>query len=182
MYTTPAQFAELQKGHVDALTAVGTVLFTATEKLAALNIAATRSMLQDATSTAQTLLSSKDVQEALTLAGGLVQPAAEKLVGYSRNAYGIASGTGAELSKIVEAQVAEGNRKVAELIDLAAKSAPAGSETAVSMIKSAFSASNTAFDTVSKAAKQATEMAESNLAAAAAVANDVVKGKARKAA
>ncbi|HEX7156224.1 MAG TPA: phasin family protein [Burkholderiaceae bacterium] len=181
MYPTPSQIAELQKGQVDALNAFGSTLFGATEKFASLNLAATRALLQDAAETAQSLLGAKDAQDAFALTSGLFQPATEKFVSYSRNAYSIASGAGAEISKIVETQIAEGNRKVAELIDFAAKSAPAGAEPAVSLIKSALAASNTAFDTVSKAAKQATEMAESNLAAAAAVANDVVKGKPRKA-
>jgi hypothetical protein len=127
----------------------------------------------------------------LALAGSASQPTVEKFVGYSRNAYGIASGTGAELSKIVETQLNEGNRKLADFIDQAAKGAPSGSEPAVSLFKSAVAAANTAFDTATKATRQATDWAESNFASAASAtlnaasaANDSVKSatKARKAA
>ena len=72
----------------------------------------------------------------------------------------------------------------AELVELATKNAPAGSEPAVSMIKSAVAAANNAYDTFAKAAKQAVDSVESNFAAAtqaslkaAAAANDVVKAK-----
>jgi len=180
MYATPAQIADLQKGQLDAFYAVSQTLFGAAEKLVHLNLAASRAVLQESAEATNSLFGIKDVQEFVSVSGGLAQPALEKVVSYSRNVYNIASGASSELSKIVEAQIAEGNRKVAEVIDFAAKNAPAGSEPAVSMLRSAVAASNTAFDTVSKAAKQATDWAESNLNAAAAVANDAVKVKAKK--
>ncbi len=177
----PAQLAELQRDQLGALNAFGSTLFNATEKLATLNLDAARTLFQSAAETTQSLLRSKDAQELLAIAGASVQPAAERLVSYSRNAYGIASGAGAELSKLIETQVSVGNRKVTELIETAVKNAPGGSEAAVSFLKSALSASNTAYDTVSNVVRQAAELTESNLAAAATVATDVVKAKARKA-
>jgi phasin family protein len=187
MYATPAQFVELQKGQLDALNSFGHTVFNATEKLVNLNLAAAKALMQDAADTTQTLMGAKEVQELIALSTAVGQPTVEKAVSYSRNVYGIASGASAEISKIVEAQLADGNRKVSELIEFATKNAPAGSEPAVSMFKSAFAASNTAFDTVAKAAKQASDWAESNFAAAASAtvnaasaANDAVKSKVKK--
>src|SRR5215467_1915808 len=189
MYATPAQVAELQKGHVDALYALSHAMFDATEKFVDLNLAAAKALMDESAEKTQALLGVRDVQELLALTGGFAQPAIEKFVSYSRNVYSIASGTGAEFSKIVETQVAEGNKKVAELVEFATKNAPAGSEPAVSMFRSAVAAANTAYDTFAKAAKQAVDVAESNFAAAtqaslkaAAAANDAVKTKGRKAA
>jgi phasin family protein len=190
MASTITEVTELQKAQLDAWQAVGQAVFNATEKLLNLNLTAAKVAFQDATESSQALLGARDVQEFLALAGSASQPTIEKVVGYTRNAYGIASGTGAELTKIVEAQLNEGNRKLADYIDVAAKSAPAGSESAVSLFKSAFAAANTAFDTASKATRQATDWAESNFASAAsatlnaaAAANESAKsGKARKAA
>ena len=54
-----------------------------------------------------------------------------------------------------------------DAIDALAKNAPAGSEGLVTMVKQAVSATNSAFDQVSKATKQAVEMAEANMSAAA---------------
>jgi phasin family protein len=182
MYPNQSQFLEMQKTQVDALHAFAGSIFQATEKLAQLNLATSRAFLQDSAGTAQTLLTAKDPQELAALAGNLAQPGAEKLATYSRSAYSIASAASAEIAKVVETQIAEGNRKLTEMIDLAAKSAPAGSEHAISLIKNSLSAANSAFDAVSKATRQATETAESNIAAAVAVATDAVKAKARKAA
>ena len=182
MYPNQAQFLEIQKTQVDALHAFAGSLFQATEKLAQLNIETSRAFLQDTAGSAHTLLAAKDPQDLAGIAGTLAQPGAEKFANYARSAYTIASTAGAEIARVLEAQVAEGNRKMAEMIDFAAKSAPAGSEHAISLIKNSLSAANTAFDAVTKATRQATETAESNLAAAVAVATDAVKGKVKKAA
>ena len=48
-----------------------------------------------------------------------------------------------------------------------AKNAPAGSEGIVTLVKSAMTAANSAYDQVNKATKQAVEVAEANIAAAA---------------
>jgi phasin family protein len=181
MYTNPAQFAEFQKSQVDALNAYSHAVFSAAEKLVHLNLASGRAMLRDSAAAVQTLADAKDPQEWVARAQGAAQPALDKAVSYSRDVYGIASGTGAELSKIVEAQMADGNRKVAELFELAAKSAPSGSEPAVAWMKNAVATSNAAYDVITKAAKQAVEMVESNANAMVSAA-DGTRAKARKAA
>ena len=166
MYVTPAQFTEVQKGQMDAFFALSQTVFDATERLVELNLAAAKATVEDSVEKTQALLSVKDAQEFLALSGSFAQPTLEKFVSYSRTVYGIANGAGTEISRIVESQVAEGNKKVAQAIDVAAKSAPAGSEPALSMFKSAVAAANTAYDTMNKAAKQVVDVAESNLAAA----------------
>jgi phasin family protein len=189
MFTTPAQFAELQKGQMDAAVALSQTFFDAAERLMELNLAAAKATLEESVEKSQALLSAKDVQEMIALSSGNAQPTLDKAVSYSRTVYGIANGANAEVSRIIEAQIAESNKKVAQLIDFAAKNAPAGSEPAVTAFKTAVAAVNTAYDTFSKAAKQAVEMAESNVVAAtsatmkaANAATDSVKGAKRKAA
>jgi cell division ATPase FtsA len=48
------------------------------------------------------------------------------------------------------------------MVDSTAKNAPAGSEAAVAILKSSVSAANNALESVQKAVKQATEVAEAN--------------------
>ncbi len=189
MTSNITELVELQKSQLEAFNALAQTLFGATEKLVNLNLAAAKAAFADASESSHALLAVRDPQEFLALATGAAQPSLEKLVGYSRNAYGIASGANAELTKIIEAQLSDGNKKVADFIEFAAKNAPSGSEPAVSMFKTAVAAANTAFDTATKAARQATDWAESNFAAAASAtinaasaANDAAKAKVRKAA
>lgn len=186
MIATPAQLSELQKSQIDTLFALSHTVFNATERLVDLNLAAAKALMEESADKAQELMGVKDVQELLAVGGAYAQPTLDKFVSYSRNVYSIASGAGNDVSKIVETQIAEGNKKFAELIDFAAKSAPTGSEPAVSMFKSAIAAANTAYDTFTKATKQAVDMVESNINSATSAtlkaANESVKGKGRKAA
>jgi phasin family protein len=182
--TTPAEILEFHKGQFEIFNALGQTAFNAAQKLAELNLAAARAAMQENAAIAQSLLAVRDPQEFLAAAQGAAAPSLEKSVGYARNVYGIVSTTAAEFSRIVEAQISDANRRVAEAIDAAGKSAPAGSETAFSLVKNAVAAANTAFDTATKATRQASDWAESSFAAAASAtlqaassANDAAKGK-----
>ena len=123
---------------------------------------ASKAALAEAQSTAQAALSVKDAQELLTLQASLFQPLAEKTAAYSRHLYDIAQGTGAEFGKAFEAKATEAQQAFVGLVDSASKNAPAGSETAVAVMKSAVAAANNAFESVQKAVKQASDVAEAN--------------------
>jgi hypothetical protein len=58
--------------------------------------------------------------------------------------------------------VAEAQKAFHAMVENAAKNAPAGSEAAVAAFKTAVAAGNNALESVQKAVKQATEVAESN--------------------
>ena len=79
--------------------------------------------------------------------------------------YEIAASTGAEVSRVAEAQAAEAQAKFMAIVDTAVKNAPAGTENAVALVKSAVAAANNAIETAQKAAKQAAEVAEANFKA-----------------
>jgi phasin family protein len=189
MYATPTQFVELQKSQLEALYALSHVAFSMTEKLVDLNLAAVKAAMDESAAKTQALLGVRDAQELFSINGMLAQPTFEKVVGYSRNVYGIVSGAGAEAREILESHIAEGNGKVAQLVEFASKNAPAGSESVVSMFRNAVAASSNAYDTFNKAAQQAADAAESNFTAATQAtvkavssANDAVKFKGKKAA
>ena len=174
------QFVATQKANVETLIALGNKAFEGTEQLVALNVQATKAALSESANSAQAMLSVKDAQELLTLQASLMQPLAEKTVAYSRHLYDIASGTGAEFGKAAEAQAADAQKKFMAVVDNAAKNAPAGSETAVAVMKSAVSAANNAMESVQKAVKQATEMAEANFNTVTAQAVSATKTAAKK--
>jgi hypothetical protein len=66
-------------------------------------------------------------------------------------------------------------------VDNAAKNAPAGSETAVAVFKSAVAAGNNALESVQKAVKQATDVAEANFNSVATQAVNASKATTAKA-
>jgi phasin family protein len=168
---TPEQLAAAQKANLETLFGLTNKAFEGIEKLVELNLQVVKSTLAENQENAQRALSVKDAQELLALQASLTQPVAEKVLSYGRHLYEIASATQAEFARVAEAQYEEQNRKVQALVDNVAKNAPAGSETAVAVIKSAITAANTTYETVHKATKQAVEIAESNFNAAATAAS-----------
>ncbi|MNQ13943.1 Phasin protein [compost metagenome] len=162
MALTADQILAAQKANLETLFGLTTKAFEGVEKLVELNVTASKAALTEAQSTVQAALSVKDAQELLTLQASLFQPLAEKTAAYSRHLYDIAQGTNAEFSKAFEAKAAEAQQAFVGLVDSASKNAPAGSETAVAVLKSAVAAANNAFESVQKAVKQASDVAEAN--------------------
>lgn len=180
MTLTAEQILSSHKANLETLFGLTGKAFEGVEKLVELNVTATRAALTEAASHSQALLSVKDVQELLALQASLFQPLAEKTAAYNRHLYNIATGTGAEFSKAVEEKSSEIQKSFTSLIDSTAKNAPAGSETAVAVMKSAVSAATNAFESVQKAVKQASDLAEANLNAVASTATTATQTAARK--
>src|SRR3954470_9465117 len=164
---TAEQVLASQKATVETLFGLTTKAFEGVEKLVELNVTASKAALAEAAGTTQAVLGVKDAQELLALQASLFQPLAEKTAAYSRHLYDIASGTGAEFGKAFESQAAAAQQKFMAVVDNASKNAPAGSETAVAVFKSAVAAGNNALESVQKAVKQATDVAEANFNAVA---------------
>jgi len=181
MALTADQFLSAQKATVETLFGLTTKAFEGVEKLIELNVTASKAALAEAGTTAQAVLSVKDAQELIALQAGLFQPLAEKATAYSRHLYEIAQGTSAEFTKAFEAKAAEAQSTLVNLVDSASKNAPAGSETAVAMMKSAVAAANNAFESVQKAVKQATDVAEANFTAVSTSAVNAAKSTAQTA-
>lgn len=170
MALTPEQIAAAHKANLETLFGLTNKAFEGVEKIVELNMAATRAALSEAASHSQALLNAKDIQELVTLQTSLFQPLAEKTAAYNRHLYNIATSTSAEVSKALESKASEFQQSFNNLVDSTAKNAPAGSETAVAMMKSAVSAANNAFESVQKAVKQASDLVDANLKAVAATA------------
>ncbi|MFN7122764.1 MAG: phasin family protein [Hydrogenophaga sp.] len=177
---TAEQMIAAQKANIETIFGLTQKAFEGVEKLVELNVQATKAALSESANSTQALLSVKDAQELLTLQASLMQPLAEKTVAYSRHLYDIAQGTTAEFGKAAEAQASDTQKKFMAVVDNASKNAPAGSETAVAVMKSAVSAANNAMESVQKAVKQATEMAEANFNTVTTSAVNASKSVAKK--
>ncbi len=162
---TAEQLLAAHKANVETLFSLGTKAFEGVEKLVELNIQTAKTTMEEVAEHTKAVLSAKDAQELVALNSSLMQPAAEKVAAYSRHLYDIATATGGEVTKVTEGQVTEAQKKFMSVVDNAVKNAPAGTENAVVLVKSAVAAANNAFDSVQKAAKQAADVAEANFQA-----------------
>jgi phasin family protein len=169
------QFTAANKATVDSLLSVANTALASAERIAALNLNTARSSLEDTVSGVQAVLGAKDPQAALAAQTALTQPAVEKAVAYSRSVYEITSQTQQELAKMVEAQFGDFQKNVAGMVEMAAKSAPAGSEGAVAAIQNAIAAANSAFGNMNAMAKQFSDAAQANIVTATQAATTAAK-------
>ena len=181
MNNTAEQFIATNKANLQALEGLTTQAFAGVEKLVELNMAASKAALGESFSHVQAVLAVKDAQELIALQSGLLKPLADKTAAYAKHLQTIATDSGAEFTKAVEAKTSEAQKAFGGVLENLTKNAPAGSETAVAAFKNALTAGQNAFESAQTQAKNAVETAQSNFTAAATQAADAVK-KATKAA
>ncbi|RJG07849.1 phasin family protein [Noviherbaspirillum cavernae] len=167
MFTIPEQFSAASKASVEAQLALISSLtnkaFESVGKIADLNIAVAKTALEESNVAAKQLFAAKDPQEWLSVSAAFAQPAAEKAQAYARHLAGIATDVQTELTKAAESQISESSRKVLELVEELTKNAPAGSENAIALLKSAIGNANAGYEQFTKNTKQAVESLEANL-------------------
>lgn len=166
MAKMPKEMIDTQKATLDAVKSVQSTLFEGFEKLVDLNLKVVKASMEEMCEKAQESIEVKDAQEAISSASSLVQPTAEKAVAYSKNVYDIVSGVQAELAKLTEAQMSQGQKQVNEALSQMISNAPAGSESMMAVLKSMATQTNAAYENMTKAAKQAAQTAEKNIEAA----------------
>jgi len=176
---TVDQVVASQKASIDTLFGLTHKAFEGMEKLVELNVQASKAALAETANHTQAVLGVKDAQELLALQATLFQPLAEKTASYSRHLYEIATSTSTEFGKAFEAQATDMQKKFMTAVDTASKNAPAGSESAVAAFKTALAAGNNALESVQKAVKQASDVAQANFHAVADTASQAAKTASR---
>lgn len=164
--TTPEQFAAANKANLDAAQAAATKAYSGFEKLVELNMAATKAVMTESFAHAQALMEAKDPQQVMALQAGAVAPMAQKTVAYSRHVQSIVTDATSDLTKALEGKAAEGQKAMEKAMENITKNAPAGTESAVAVLKTAMATSQNAVESLQKAAKQAVSMTEASVTAA----------------
>lgn len=169
---TGKAFFESQLAAFNALTAIAV---QGTEKVVALNLSVAKAAPIDLTIATKDLLAAKDPQTFFSLATAYVQPNAEKAAAYGRHLTDILSTTKAELTKVTETQVAEVQSKISALVDGIEKSAPAGSENVIALLKSSVANAYAGYEQLNSATNQAVEATEAQVAKASEQFTQVAK-------
>ena len=178
MYQAPEQLTALNKANLEAAVRFAGIALEGAERMLELQLKMAKSAFADGVQQAKALAQVKDIQEFARLKNTLGQPSMEKATNYAKSVYDVAAATQSEIGKLVEEQVSEFNKQIVTGLDKMVKSAPPGSEAAVAAVKSAISTVNSAYDNLSKSAKQYAEMAQSNVEAATTQAMHASKKKA----
>ena len=178
MFQAPEQFVALNKANLEAAVRFAGIALEGAERMFELQLKAAKSVFADGVQQAKTFAEIKDVQELAKLKDRFAQPTMEKATRYAKSVYDVVAATQSEINKLVEEQLSDFNKQVVTSLDKAVKSAPAGSEVAVAAVKSAITAVNSAYDNLSKSAKQFADMSQANIDAATTQALHATKKKA----
>jgi phasin family protein len=160
------QLAASNQAAVESLLALANTALATAERVAALNLSAARSVLEDGAANARSLMGVKDPQQALAAQQALVQPAVEKAVAYSKSMMEITQESQQQFAATLENTFSGYQQQVAALVEHASKSAPAGSEQVIAGIKAAMDQANGAFANLTQMSKQFTTGAQASMAAA----------------
>ena len=177
---TPEQLMSTQRANASTFFGLTEKAFEGMEKLINLNVAASKAAINETMKHANSLMTIKDPQEFISIQTSMFQPMAEKMTSYGRHVYDITTATNSEFTKSAEDKFAEAQHTISSLIESTSKNAPAGTESAVAMLKSAYAAGTNAMESIQKAVKHAAEVAESNIQTATHSAVNATKSAAKK--
>lgn len=169
---TAAARAQLES-QLHLATSVTDSMLESIEKVVGLNLQAAKATLESSVGGAQQLLAIKDPQEFMSASATHAQPQADILLTYARHLASIATDTHLELAKAAENQVSESSRQLVSMLDELSKFAPAGSDSAMSMMKSAIDNVSSGYSQLNRSAKVAIEAMESNMKTASAQLNQL---------
>lgn len=156
-------FAAAGKNAAADLTALATTAFAGFEKLAELNMATAKSVLENSLGSIQAVASATTPEDVLAAQTKMAQPMAEKAAAYGRSVYDIASQTGAELSKVSKDKLADAQKTWGSAVESMTQNVPAGSEAFVSAFKNAATTGQQAFAQAQAAAQQAMAQAQNHV-------------------
>jgi phasin family protein len=179
MYSATEPFAEFNKAGYDSAIKLASLSLEKAERLAKFNMQAAKTALEQGVANANELAGAKDFQEFFTLRTKLAEAGVQSALGYSRGVYEIASEAQADFSALAEEAWAMYTKGMAAWVERATKNAPAGSDVAVTALKSTVAATTAAFDQLSKATKQVVNLADASVRAATANASNVAKAAAK---
>ena len=163
MPITANPLADIAATTMDSATRFARISMDGAERAIGVQMEYAKGALNQATADALAIAHAKDVQELLALRAKMAESALETLMGFSRSLYEAAAETQSEFGKLAEERMSSLQAAVAESVEQAVKSAPAGSDVAVAAIKSSLAATTAAYDTFSKAAKHAASLADAGI-------------------
>jgi len=148
---------------LDLIQTISLKTLEGTEKLIALHLQASRSLLEDMASQAHAFADLKDPQKLVSHLTSMKNPASEKISAYARQAYEISTETRDAITETIQKHIHEGQDVTHAWIETAAKTAPAGTEPMFAAARNALSLVRSSLDHAAKLGQQAAESTDSHV-------------------
>ena len=173
------QLTAAQKASAEVMTTLMRTAFEGMQKMAELNMAATRDFFNTTVANANTVMSLKDVKDLSKVNESLAKPNFDQLLGYSRSVYELMAEMQQEIGSIMESQYSQFAKNATTAIDKS-KAAPVGGDVFAAAMKSMLDATNNAYNNISTMAKQMSDIAEANVKSASSATAKAVGSRAKK--
>ena len=118
------QIMAANKANMEAFEGAFTKAINGAEKLVELNMAASKAAISESFSHAKAAMSAKTPQEFMSLQTEMLKPLAEKSTAYFQSVQSIATEGNADMTKQMEAKIAEAQKAFGASVDQLVKSAP----------------------------------------------------------
>ena len=175
------QFTAANEAAINQFTQFAQLGLANIERFATLGLDVARESVEQAAAHAQSLAGAKDVHEVIALNSAALEPVMKRAYSYSRTVYETTADTNNEVKRVFEKQAAEYNKAAVAALEEAFKYAPAGSETVVENVKSAFAAAQSAYANIASINKQIIDSVEKTVEQnVATVKSATTKAKTRK--
>jgi phasin family protein len=174
------QFSAANEAAINQLTYFAQLSLANVERFTELGLGAARDSVEQAAAHAQSLAGAKDVHEVIALNSAALEPVMKRAYTYSRTVYETAAETNNEVKRVFDKQSAELNKAAVAALEEAFKYAPAGSETVVENVKTAFAAAQSAYANATSINKQIYDTVQKTVEQNVATAKAATKVKTRK--
>lgn len=160
------QMTAAQKANAEVVMAIMRTSFEGMQRLAELNMAATREFFNTSVANANTLMSAKDINDVAQINQTLSAPNLEKAMDYSRKVYDLVAQMQKDMTAVMESQYTQFSKNAASAIDKTKATTPVGGDVFAAAMSSMLDATNKAFGSMTAMAKQMSDLADANLQAA----------------
>ncbi len=148
---------------LDTLSALAGIGFDTIERAGTLSLDFGRAGAEDGFKLLSDVSAAREPKTLLALGAGFIAPSLTRSVGYLRTSYAIASEAGESINAVLAPKYASINSDLDKAIDALSANTPLGGEVIAKALKSAVTATSSAFEDAAKTTRKVVEMTESNI-------------------
>ncbi len=148
---------------INSMNEVASRTFNNFTELMSLNLSASKASVEQLSKFTQEIMSAKDSKHLMDIATSQTKPGAENLLKFNKKFVEIASKSQQDFANLAEIKMEELTTDLNKTIDDLSKSAPAGSENAIAMIKASVANLNVSFEQFLKASQHANNLIDDSI-------------------
>lgn len=180
MFAINEQFSKLSANGYENILRVAQISLDTSERLLKQQFELSKQTLEANVQATKDLSGLTDPQQALAQINKLFTQSFEKVINNSRGIYDIVAHSQSELTALAEDNLGRINKTLVSGLDSLSQNGPAGSDVAINALKSSLAATAATVNSLTRAAQQVAEFADSSAKAAGNATTEAVKSHAKR--